>query len=194
MPGSGPPLRGRSSPGRRGAARGRDFASACPAWGGPPRPVSPALKGGKNKKKEQELRGESDPDGQESAGLSGLIPAWGEVGLQPGTAQGGSEGGRCRMSSRHGAGASGLARWAMLQLKGGFQGCGCPRRVPVIPVRVAVPRVGSTKPARLRGSGSFTRPCRRRPHGQQGEGRGKTGPWGPPAGRLRVPICGGRRG
>lgn len=98
------------------------------------------------------------------------------------------------MSSRHGAGASGLARWAMLQLKGGFQGCGCPRRVPVIPVRVAVPRVGSTKPARLRGSGSFTRPCRRRPRGQQGEGRGKTGPWGPPAGRLRVPICGGRRG
>lgn len=54
------------------------------------------------------------------------------------------------MSSRHGAGASGLAGWAMLLLKGGFQGCGCPRRVPVIPVRVAVPRVGSTKPARLR--------------------------------------------
>lgn len=35
---------------------------------------------------------------------------------------------------------------------------------------------------------------RRRPRGQQGEGRGKTGPWGPPAGSLRVPIRGGRRG
>lgn len=87
------------------------------------------------------------------------------------------------MSSRHGAGALGLAGWAMLQLKGGLRGCGCPRRVPVIPLCVAVPRVGGTKPARLCGSGSSTRPCRRQngsaggvPMASKEKAGGKRGP------------------
>lgn len=159
-------LRTPGCPGRRGAAGGRDVASTCLRWAqlagesGETFPTRfPALRGGGGEERGSRMtwscaRGESDPDSQESAPLSVLIPPLRRGGL--GERLGYSLAGGARRHRR------GTVRDELMRGRGNLLGRQKRRRCsfsglsafsrlfPQNPVslRRAAPRVGSNNAAR----------------------------------------------